>query len=93
MVVGIGYDEDIRKARDILQSLVDNDARILKDPKAQIAVSELADSSVNFIVRPWVKRDDYWSVKFDMNESVKLAFDENGISIPFPQMQMHMARE
>ena len=93
MVFGIGYDDDIRKTRDILQNLVDNDARILKDPKAQIAVSELADSSVNFIVRPWVKRDDYWSVKFDMNESVKLAFDENGISIPFPQMQMHMARE
>lgn len=93
MVFGIGYDDDIRKARDILQNLVDNDARILKDPEAQIAVSELADNSVNFIVRPWVKRDDYWSVKFDMNESVKLAFDENGISIPFPQIQMHMTRE
>ena len=93
MVFGIGYNDDIRKARDILQNLVDSDERILKDPAVKIAVSELADSSVNFIVRPWVKSDDYWPVKFDMNENVKMAFDENDISIPYPQMDVHVSKE
>lgn len=93
MVFGIGYGDDIRKARDILQKLVDSDERILKDPEVKIAVSELADSSVNFIVRPWVKSDDYWPVKFDMTENVKLTFDEEGISIPYPQMDVHMSKE
>lgn len=93
MVFGIGYGDDIRKARDILQNIVDADERILKDPAVKIAVSELADSSVNFIVRPWVKSDDYWPVRFDMNENVKLAFDENNISIPYPQMDVHVSKE
>jgi small conductance mechanosensitive channel len=93
MVFGIGYDDDIRKARDILQSLVDKDERILKDPEVKIAVSELADSSVNFIVRPWVNSADYWAVKFDLTENVKLAFDENSISIPYPQMDVHVSNE
>jgi small conductance mechanosensitive channel len=93
MVFGIGYDDDIRKARDILRNLVDKDERILKEPEVKIAVSELADSSVNFIVRPWVKSGDYWPVKFDLTENVKLAFDENDISIPFPQVQMHVNKE
>ena len=90
MVFGIGYDSDLRQAKQILQEILDADERILKDPEAQIAVSELADSSVNFVVRPWVKSADYWGVLFDTTESVKLKFDEVGISIPFPQMDVHM---
>ena len=90
MVFGIGYEDDIRKARDILRKIVNEDDRILKDPETLIAISELADSSVNFIVRPWVKSGDYWAVKFDMNENVKLQFDENNISIPYPQMDVHV---
>ena len=93
MVFGIGYDDDIKKARDILQSIVDADERILKDPAPLIAVGELADSSVNFFVRPWVKSGDYWSVRFDLNERVKAAFDEAGISIPYPQMDVHLSKE
>lgn len=89
MVFGIGYDDDLKKAQDILRSLVESDDRILKDPSALIAVSELADSSVNFVVRPWVKSGDYWAVKYDLTENVKLAFDEQGISIPYPQMDVH----
>ncbi len=89
MVFGIGYDDDLKKAQDILRGLVDSDERILKDPETLIAVSELADSSVNFVVRPWVKSGDYWAVKFDLTEKVKLTFDEQGISIPYPQMDIH----
>ncbi len=92
MVFGIGYGDDIRKARDIMQKVMDEDERILKDPAYTVAVSELADSSVNFVVRPWVKSGDYWAVKFDLTEKIKLAFDENDISIPFPQMDLHMQK-
>ncbi|WP_040727616.1 mechanosensitive ion channel family protein [Thiomicrorhabdus sp. Kp2] len=90
MVFGIGYDDDIRKAKEILTGLVEADDRILKDPAPVIALSELGDSSVNFIVRPWVNSGDYWKVYWDMNEKVKLAFDEAGISIPYPQMDVHL---
>lgn len=92
MVFGIGYDDDIKKANQILRSLADSDGRILKDPETLIAVSELADSSVNFAVRPWVKSGDYWAVRFDFNENVKMAFDEQGISIPYPQMDVHTSK-
>jgi small conductance mechanosensitive channel len=90
MVIGIGYDSEIKLARDTMSEIIDADNRILKDPQTLIAVSELADSSVNFVVRPWVKSADYWAVKFDLNEKIKLAFDEKGISIPYPQMDIHM---
>lgn len=89
MVFGIGYGDDIRKAKDVIQSILDNDVRILKEPAPLIAVGELADSSVNFNVRPWVKSGDYWDVKFALTERVKLAFDVQGISIPYPQMDVH----
>ena len=89
MVFGIGYGDDIRKAKDVIQEILDNDARILKAPAPLIAVGELADSSVNFNVRPWVKSGDYWDVKFDLTEGIKLAFDAQGISIPYPQMDVH----
>jgi len=90
MVFGIGYDDDIGNAKDILYSLVESDSRILKSPAPTIAVSEHADSSVNFVVRPWVKSDDYWDVYFDITEKVKLTFDDKGISIPFPQRDVHL---
>lgn len=89
MVFGIGYGDDIRKAKGIIKIIMDADERILKDPKPLIAVGELADSSVNFNVRPWCKSGDYWDVYFDTHENIKLAFDEQGISIPYPQMDVH----
>ncbi|MFQ3218531.1 MAG: small conductance mechanosensitive channel [Paraglaciecola sp.] len=93
MVVGIGYDADLKHAKDVLSELIAADDRILADPKPLVAVLELADSSVNFVVRPWVKTADYWAVKFAFNEAVKLRFDEEGISIPFPQMDVHVHKE
>ncbi|BBP46891.1 mechanosensitive ion channel protein [Thiosulfatimonas sediminis] len=93
MVFGISYDDDIRKAKAILLRLVAEDERILKDPEAVVALGELGASSVDFIVRAWVNKDDYWKVKWDMNERVKLAFDEEGISIPYPQMDVHLHQE
>ena len=90
MVFGIGYGDDIKKAKQLLEKLVNEDERVLAEPAPTIAVSELADSSVNFVVRPWCKTDDYWGVYFDMTEKVKLAFDEAGISIPFPQQDVYM---
>ena len=90
MVFGIGYDDDIKQAKETLQALLDADDRILKDPAPLIAVGELADSSVNFNVRPWVKSGDYWAVKFDFTEKVKLTFDEKKIGIPYPQMDVHL---
>lgn len=93
MVFGIGYDDDIRKAKEILEKLVAEDDRILKDPAPVIALSELGDSSVNFVVRPWVNSADYWNVLWDMNEKVKLTFDAEGISIPYPQMDVHLHKQ
>lgn len=90
MVFGIGYDDDIKKAKQILEQILAADSRVLKDPAPVIAVSELADSSVNFVCRPWVKTADYWGVFFDVTEKVKLTFDEQGISIPYPQQDVHM---
>ena len=90
MVVGIGYDADLLKAKQILQEMVSADERILAEPAPTVAVSELADSSVNFVVRPWVNAADFWGVKFDFTEAVKLRFDQEGISIPFPQMDVHL---
>jgi len=89
MTFGIGYSSDIGRAADVLEGLIKADARILADPPHQIAVSELADSSVNFVVRVWVNSSDYWGVKFDMTRAVKEAFDRNGIEIPFPQRVVH----
>lgn len=90
MVFGIGYDDDIDKAKAILQDMLANDERVLKNPESVVAVNELADSSVNFIVRPWVKAEDYWAVKFDVTEGVKKRFDSAGIAIPYPQMDLHV---
>jgi small conductance mechanosensitive channel len=90
LVMGIGYEDDIDKARALMADIIAADDRILKDPAPQIAVSELADSSVNFVVRPWVKVEDYWGVYFDLTEKIKKSFDANGVSIPFPQRDVHV---
>jgi small conductance mechanosensitive channel len=92
LVVGIGYDDDIKKAKNILNELMANDERILKDPAPTLGLLELADSSVNFAVRPWVNSSDYWGVHFDLLESIKLRFDAEGISIPYPQQDVHLHR-
>ncbi|PID44579.1 MAG: mechanosensitive ion channel protein MscS [Gammaproteobacteria bacterium] len=87
---GIGYNDDIDKAKAILNRLADEDKRILQTPARQIVVAELADSSVNFTVRLWANASDYWGIYFDMTENVKKAFDAEGISIPFPQQDVYM---
>ncbi len=92
MVFGIGYDDDMRKARDIMMGILKADDRILEDPEPTVTLGELADSSVNFDVRPWCANADYWGVKTDVTERIKLTFDENDISIPYPQMDVHMNR-
>ena len=89
-VFGIGYGDDIDKARNVIEGLIGKDERILKDPAPFIAVSELADSSVNFVVRVWADAADYWGIHFDLIENVKKAFDKEGISIPFPQTDVHV---
>lgn len=91
--IGIGYTSDMQRAQEVMMGLIKEDARVLPDPPPQIAVSELADSSVNFVVRPWVKKEDYWAVRFDLTRKIKEAFDENGIEIPFPQHVVHMISE
>jgi len=90
LVMGIGYGDDIDKARTRMEDILAKDERILKDPAPKIAVVELADSSVNFVVRPWVKSEYYWDVYFDTTENIKKSFDVQGISIPFPQRDVHM---
>jgi len=89
MVFGIGYDDDIKKAKEIISKILDEDERVLEDPAPLVAVAELADSSVNFNVRPWCKTEEYWNVYFDTHEKIKLTFDAEGISIPYPQMDIH----
>ncbi|MBQ0721911.1 MAG: mechanosensitive ion channel [Gammaproteobacteria bacterium] len=90
LIFGIGYDDDLKKAKVVLENILQADERILKDPAPLVAVHALADCSVNFAVRPWVNSADYWGVHFDLNERVKLRFDEEGISIPFPQQDVHL---
>lgn len=90
LVIGISYDADIKQAKDILQRIIEDDERVLKDPAPTVSVMELADSSVNFAVRPWVNAADFWNTKCDITERVKYAFDEAGIGIPYPQMDVHL---
>ncbi len=90
LVIGISYDDNIGQARDIILGIIDADPRVLKDPAAGVAVAELADSSVNFNVRPWVKAEDYWAVRADLLETIKLSLDQAGISIPYPQSDVYM---
>jgi len=90
LVIGVGYEEDVRRVKEVLAGLLGEDERILADPAPTVAVLEFADSSVNFAVRPWVAVDDYWDVYFATLERIKLRFDAEGISIPFPQRDVHL---
>ncbi|NND82044.1 MAG: mechanosensitive ion channel [Gammaproteobacteria bacterium] len=89
LVFGISYEDDIDQARSVIEQVLGQEQRILSDKDIRISVSELADSSVNFVVRPWVKTDDYWPVFFDLTEAMKKQFDANDISIPYPQRVVH----
>lgn len=93
LVIGIGYDDNIGTAKDVILGVIDADTRILKDPAAGVAVAELADSSVNLNVRPWVNSEDYWAVRADLLENIKISLDAAGISIPYPQQDVHMHAE
>ena len=90
MVFGISYSDDIDKARSAINEVINANSKILKEPKPAVLVSELGDSSVNFNVRPWVNTADYWDVYFDITEGIKKKFDEQKISIPFPQRDVHI---
>jgi small conductance mechanosensitive channel len=90
LVFGVSYTDDIDKVKGVISDVLSQDSRILKDPPPTIGLLEMADSSVNFAVRPWVKPDDYWGVYFDINEKMKKRFDAEGISIPFPQRDLHI---
>ncbi|MAT51188.1 MAG: mechanosensitive ion channel protein [Porticoccaceae bacterium] len=93
LVMGIGYGDDIDKAKQVLKDVLAADERVLPEPAPTIAVAALADSSVNLIVRPWVKSVDYWAVNWDLTETIKKRFDQEGISIPFPQRDVHLYQE
>lgn len=93
LVIGISYDADIAKAKQVIEEVVAADERILKDPGTTIAVLELADSSVNLVVRPWVNTGDYWPVRFDLTEKIKNQLDSANIGIPFPQVDVHIQQQ
>ena len=90
LAAGIGYEDDIDKAKGILEDIVKSHELVLEDPAPVVELNELADSSVNFVVRPWCKTGDYWRVYFDVTEQIKKRFDEAGVSIPYPQQDVHM---
>jgi len=93
LVIGISYDSDLKKAKQLLEDMLKNDPRVLAEPAPVVKVGALADSSVNFVVRPWVNSADYWAVYWDILENVKVTFDEQGIGIPFPQMDVHIKQD
>ncbi|MCE9685224.1 mechanosensitive ion channel [Shewanella sp. AS16] len=90
LVIGVAYDSDIAKTKEVLKSVLDNNQYVLKDPGYTVGLAELGDSSINFVVRPWVKTADYWSGRFELLEQIKNALDAANISIPFPQMDLHV---
>ena len=90
LVIGVGYDDDLKKVRSVLENILAKEERVLDDPAPTIGLLELGDSSINFAVRPWVKTGDYWPTLFALQETIKLSFDEQGISIPFPQRDVHI---
>lgn len=90
IVAGCGYDDNLDTVKSVLWDIVNEDERILDEPAPNIAVLELGDSSINFVVRPWVKTENYWDVYFHLQETIKKRFDAEGISIPFPQRDVHL---
>ena len=93
LTVGVSYSDDPKKAKHVIEDALASDTRILREPPARVAVSELGDSSVNFVVRPWVKCEDYWPVYFDTTEKIKAALDHNGVTIPFSQIDVHVKED
>ena len=93
LCIGVGYNDDLKFVKETLLQIISEDERVLKDPEPLVAVRELAQSSVNFTFRVWVNNDDFWNVNFDMLEKIKTTFDERGISIPFPQMDIHTKKD
>jgi small conductance mechanosensitive channel len=92
MVVGVSYGDDLETARATLVRVMEQDERVLKEPEMVVAVSELGDSSVNFVVRPWCKKEDYWALRWDLTRRFKEELEAAGCSIPFPQRDVHMFR-
>ena len=92
LVIGVSYDADIRHAKKVLAEVVAASDKVLKDPAPLVAVHALADSSVNFVVRPWVKSSDYWPVYFELMENIKIRLDQENIGIPYPQMDVHIQK-
>lgn len=93
MVFGFGYDDNMDRAMEIAREVLDADERVLEEPEPQIAVSELGDSSVNIIVRPWTAKENYWALKFDITKRIKERYDEEGLSIPYPQRDVHLFQQ
>ncbi len=92
LVIGVSYESDILKVKKLLEEIINNESKILIEPECKIAVSELANSSINFIVRPWVNSADYWSVNYQLLETIKIEFDKAKINIPYPQMDIHLKK-
>lgn len=90
LVIGIGYEDNIGQAKKLVDNIMGDDQRILQDPAPAVMVADLGESSVDLAIRPWVKTGDYWAVRADLLESIKASFDSNGISIPYPQRDLHM---
>jgi small conductance mechanosensitive channel len=90
LVAGVSYGDDIKKVKEILHGILAAEPRILAEPKPTIGLMEMGDSSVNFAFRPWVKVEDYWDLYFDLQEQIKVRFDEENVTIPFPQRDVHL---
>ncbi len=90
LTIGISYDDDIKLAKETLETIIKDDERILDDPAPTVALGGLGASSVDLVVRPWVKTEEYWAVRFDLVECIKYTFDEKGLSFPYPQQDVHM---
>lgn len=93
MTIGVGYGDNLSKAKEVIEAVIAADERVLKDPEPVVAVANLGDSSVDFVVRPWVNAADYWGFKFDFTKAIKERLDEEGISIPYPQRDVHLFQE
>ena len=93
LVIGVSYSADLKQTKEVLESVLNAESRILKDPAYTVAVLELASSSVNFVVRPWVNSGDYWPTYFALMENIKIALDDANIAIPFPQMDVHLHKD
>jgi small conductance mechanosensitive channel len=93
LVIGVGYEDDLKKTKSVLEEILSNHEKVLSKPEPLVALSELADSSVNFVVRPWVKTDDYWDVRFDLMMAIKERLDAENISIPYPQSDVHVVSD